>query len=458
MQKYKRSIHLFRRDLRLSDNSALMAALNDSEQVIPLFVLDNRQLENQYFGNNAFQFMLNSLTELDAALKKLGSRLYIVNGIAEKTVQLIISNYMVNALYVNRDYTPFSQERDHAIRSACQHQGIDFYAYADALLTEPGFVLKQDGNPYTVFTPFMKRAKQISISRPVENKYSNYFQGNIVESIEILDVEKDFSKRTSKLLLKGGRKEGEFLLAKIHELNSYHHTRNIPSIKGTSLLSAHHKFGTVSIRETYYRIVEHYGEDHPLINELYWRDFFTHILFHFPHVLGKPFRKKYVTIQWKDDDELFGRWCKGCTGFPIVDAGMRELVETGFMHNRVRMIAASFLVKDLHLDWRLGERFFANHLIDYDPAVNNGNWQWASSTGCDAQPYFRIFNPWKQQQKFDPQCSYIKKWIPQLKQYDPKIIHNLWKTFPVGLNYPKPIVEHSEASAYAKKMFECLGK
>ncbi|MBW3021154.1 FAD-binding domain-containing protein, partial [Candidatus Woesearchaeota archaeon] len=209
--------------------------------------------------------------------------------------------------------------------------------------------------------------------------------------------------------------------------------------------------GTISIREIYSSFKENFQE--VLINEVYWRDFFTHIIYHFPNVLDGAFKNKYDKIKWDNDKKLFQKWCEGKTGFPIVDAGMRELNTTGYMHNRVRMIVASFLVKDLHINWQWGEKYFAQNLIDYDPAVNNGNWQWAASTGCDAQPYFRIFNPWSQQEKFDRDCEYIKKWVPELKDLTSYEIHNLYKNHNLK-NYPKPIVEHKEESQKAKEMFK----
>jgi deoxyribodipyrimidine photo-lyase len=245
--------------------------------------------------------------------------------------------------------------------------------------------------------------------------------------------------------VKGGHEEAISLLRKIKTLENYHEIRNIPAINGTSKLSAHNKFGTLSIREVYSAIVHYFGQEHTLIKELYWRDFFTHIQFHFPHVLGHAFQKKFEHVKWSQNEKHFLSWCEGKTGFPIVDAGMRELNATGYMHNRVRMITACFLVKDLHIDWRWGEKYFAQKLVDYDPAVNNGNWQWAASTGCDAQPYFRIFNPWLQQKKFDPQCLYIKRWIPELVTVDVKTIHSLEKNRETIItNYPSPMINHDK--------------
>ena len=454
MKPFSLSIHLFRRDLRLDDNTALIAALSQSEKVMPVFIFDERQLtDNPYKGNNSFEFMLNSLTELDEALKQKGSQLYCFKGIAHEILIRIFSSMIVDALFVNRDYTPFSKKRDEGIAEICQNHKVQFSSYSDALLTEPEQVHKDNGTPYTVFTPFMKKARLLTVSTAVSIMLTNYFSGpfNLAGKITPLQLQENSNPN---LMIKGGRREGLILLENLKQLGNYNRQRDFPSIKGTSLLSAHHKFGTISIRETYQQITSTFGKEHTLINELYWRDFFTHIIFHFPHVLGNAFREKYNRIEWENDTNKFEQWCKGSTGFPIVDAGMRELTTTGFMHNRVRMIVASFLTKDLHIDWRWGERFFALHLVDYDPAINNGNWQWASSTGCDAQPYFRIFNPWSQQLKFDPDCQYIKKWIHELKSLSPREIHDLEKNPNLFVSYPRPMVNHKERAEKIKLIFK----
>jgi deoxyribodipyrimidine photo-lyase len=444
--------------LRLHDNTALLAALKQSEQVMPVFILDDRQLNNPFKGNNSFEFMVNSLIELDGDLKEKGSQLRFIRGIAHEVVDHLLENRTADAVFVNRDYTPFSRERDEQIRQVCETREVKFFSYADALLTEPEQIHKNDGNPYTIYTPFMKRARLITIPLPVENRYKNYFN-NALQLNESIDINiKEICEHINlNILLKGGRKEAMNLLSGIGHLEKYDDERNLPAVKGTSLLSAHHKFGTVSIRETYYKIVEEFSVEHTLINELFWRDFFTHIAFHFPHIFGNSFNRKYTALEWENDEKKFERWCNGQTGFPIVDAGMRELTTTGYMHNRVRMVVASFLTKDLHIDLRWGERFFANHLIDYDPAVNNGNWQWAASTGCDAQPYFRIFNPWSQQQRFDQECTYIKKWVPELKTENAKEIHQLFSTNKKVSTYPLPMIDHSHEAQRAKEMFKKLG-
>ncbi|MCM2325813.1 MAG: DNA photolyase family protein, partial [Candidatus Woesearchaeota archaeon] len=258
--------------------------------------------------------------------------------------------------------------------------------------------------------------------------------------------------KNPQLITHGGRKEGLKILSSLGRFAGYSEDRNYPSRELTTKLSPHNKFGTLSIRETYYEITRQLGEFSVLLNELYWRDFFTHIGYFFPHVFGHAFKNKYDNIKWKDDELKFKAWCEGKTGFPIVDAGMRELNSTGFMHNRVRMITASFLIKDLHIDWRKGEKYFATKLIDYDPCVNNGNWQWAASTGCDAQPYFRIFNPWLQQERYDYECRYIKRWLPELKDIGYKSIHNI-KNEPVK-GYVSPIIRHDIEKDIALEMYK----
>lgn len=436
------ALHIFRRDLRLQDNTALLYALKNAENVIPCFIFDTRQItKNDYKSNNAIQFMIESLQELDKDLKNKKSKLYIFYGEAETVITKLLKKLPIDLVTLNKDYTPFSLKRDKDIASACKKEKIECLIHEDALLNKPEDVLKKDGNPYTVFTPYMRNAKKKKISEPARNNYSNYYTSSIKETESTAIFKKILKEENKDIKVKGGRSEGLKLLRKAMKLKEYKALRDIPAKDYTSHLSAHHKFGTVSIRETYHKIKE--AKIYPFINELYWRDFFTNITYNFPHVIGNAFREKYNKISWSKSKVNFEKWCNGETGFPIVDASMRELNTTGYMHNRVRMITASFLVKDLHIDWRWGEKYFAQKLVDYDPAVNNGNWQWAASTGCDAQPYFRIFNPWRQQTRFDPDCMYIKKWIPELKKHTPKEIHNLFKKIPERFSYHEPMIDHS---------------
>ncbi len=446
IKSHRLGLHIFRRDLRLQDNTALIAALSAAEHVIPCFIFDPRQLKNNPYASDAsLSFLAHSLAALDTELKAKGSRLYLFYGEASQVIEKLIATLPINLMSFNQDYTPFSLKRDAAIEALVKQHKLTLFNPHDALLHAPGDILKPDGTPYTVFTPFFRRASQASVLPPKRNTHENYYR----EAIQGTDTQTLLTllkKYRPAFLLKGGREEAKTLLKACANLDDYKTQRNIPAVKGTSTLSAHHKYGTLSIRETYTFIQKLLGPSHALITELYWRDFFTHVAFHFPHVYEHAFHQKYDKLPWKNNTKAFQAWCSGNTGFPIVDAGMRELNTTGYMHNRVRMITASFLCKDLQLNWRLGEQYFATQLQDYDPAVNNGNWQWAASTGCDAQPYFRIFNPWRQQVTFDPECLYIKKWIPELARFLPKHIHALGETMLNNSNYPQPMVNHAIAA------------
>lgn len=452
----QKSLFIFRRDLRLEDNTALIAALSESKEVACAFFFDPRQVNedaNPYFSKNAFQFMLLSLGELAMEIEKKGGKLRLFLGKPED----IIGKLDIDAVFVNRDYTPFSIKRDSELAKACKKGGIAFHSFGDALLCEPELVHKPDGKPYTVFSHYFRSASKFAVSKPTKNTHSNYFKGELKGSDERLlyKMRKKLGNKNTKIA--GGRKRGLGILERISDFRHYASLRNLPAKDGTTKLSAHHKFGTVSIRETYHAIASGLSENHPLINEIYWRDFFTYIACHFPHVFGAPFNRKYENLRWKGNEARLLAWKEGKTGFPIVDAGMRELNATGFMHNRVRMIVASFLTKDLHIDWREGEMHFARHLLDFDPCVNNGNWQWSASTGCDAQPYFRIFNPWLQQKRFDPDCEYIKKWVPELSALPPRAIHALEKGNPPK-GYPSQIVVHGEEARLSKFIFSQASK
>lgn len=452
--KYKKSLFIFRRDLRLVDNTGLIAAAKASNAVIPVFFLDPRQTtHHDYFTSAGFACMSQSIVELDEELHKEKSALSIVVGSPQDMLSGIIKRDQIDAVFVNRDYTPFARTRDTALQKICLAHGIDFHVYGDALLVEPEHITTNTGKPYTVFTPFYKKATAtIGIPHPVKKPTANWTKLQRTPLTHI-DAQKIKSYRKSAQVCIGGRKEGLRLLSELHTKNTYPKSRDFPAQSKTSYLSVHHKFGSISIRESYHQAQAVFGKDTTFIKELFWRDFFTHIAWHFPRIFKGPFETKYTDIAWSKSQKTFNAWKQGITGFPIIDAGMRELVATGYMHNRVRMLTASFLVKDLHINWQWGEKFFAEHLADYDPCVNNGNWQWVASTGCDAQPYFRIFNPWLQQKKFDSDAIYIKKWIPELANKTPNEIHALYKSF-VASNYPKPIVDHSEVAKEAKILFQ----
>jgi deoxyribodipyrimidine photo-lyase len=396
--------------------------------------------------------MLQSLEDLRRQFQALGAELNIWHGLPEEIIRQAVVRLKIDAVFMNRDYTPFSRQRDEAISQLCRTLGTGFHTLPDALLNEPEEVLKSDKTPYQVFTPFYNHARSRTVNPP--KPLSAVYFARPAAGLDSYPCTA-FLREESRPSLKGGRGEALSLIGRLDTLAAYDKIRDYPEAEGTSRLSVHLKFGTCSVREAFHAIQESLGPDHPLLRQLYWRDFFTHIAYHFPRVFGRAFREKYDAIAWENDPARFQAWTEGRTGFPIVDAGMRELNATGFMHNRLRMITASFLVKDLHIDWRWGERYFARHLADYDPCVNNGNWQWAASTGCDAQPYFRIFNPWRQQQKFDPDCRYIYRWIPELRAFPAKQIHQ-WDRKHGRCGYPEPIVNHALESERARRAFKGL--
>ena len=452
-----KSLFIFRRDLRLEDNTALMSALQSSASVIPCFIFDPRQIDDHPFKSiPAVQFMAASLLDLEEQLKTLNAKLYIFQGLPHEVVRSLIESEQINAVYVNGDYTPFSQTRDQALEQVCALKGVPFHAHHDLVLNPPGTVKKDDGGVYTIYTPYCRKAMTKEVARPTYNGLKNYYTKPI--ALENRSTYDALIKSKGQCFDFGGRKAALTILKSMSDFKNYDEERNVPSLNGTTRLSAYHKFGTCSIRETYHTVRDVFGVGHTLIRELYWRDFFVQIGFHFPHVLEGAFHRQYNQIKWVDNSKIFKMWCEGKTGFPIVDAGMRELNASGFMHNRVRMVTASFLVKDLHIDWRQGEQYFASKLVDYDPLVNNGNWQWAASTGCDAQPYFRIFNPWLQQEKFDPLAEYIKQWVPELQSALPKDIHQIAKKGLVFSGYPSPIVWHEGEKAKALAIYNAIKK
>lgn len=455
---YKKSLFIFRRDLRLDDNTGLIQALTKSQSVIPCFIFNPEQIteKNKYRSLNAIQFMIESLKDLDTQLKtKKNAKLFLFYGAPEETVEQLIKTEKIDAVFVNRDYTPFSTKRDATIKKICEKNNCAFESYDDLLLNNPDNILTGSEKPYGVFTPYFKKSSQTKVEKPEKNRFDNFYIRSIKNAEDSKKLYGEIlSDPNPDIHSHGGTTHAKKIIKNLSDFKNYEKERNVPALS-TTHLSAHMKFGTVSIRETYHAIIETLGRNHPLVRQLYWRDFYTYVAYHNPFVFGHAYHKKYDSLPWHNDKKDFIRWCQGTTGFPIVDAGMRQLNKTGFMHNRVRMIVGSFLTKDLHIDWQWGEHYFAQKLIDYDPCVNNGNWQWTASTGCDAQPYFRIFNPWLQQKNFDPECVYIKQWVPELKKIDQIIIHNWYKTKYAPLpNYPKPMIDHATESALTKKIFK----
>lgn len=452
------AVFIFRRDLRLEDNTGLLAACDTYDQVIPIFCFDPRQADkdgNDYYSENAFRFMCDSLLDLCEHLRKRDSKLHVFSGRPDTLIETMVDKQQIDAVHCNADYTPFSKKRDSQMEKVCQQHDLEFAAFPDVTLTEPGSVLTNNGDPYKVYTPFAKKARQQTVDKPRRNNYDNMIR---VSADYLGDREAIQSRRPDGgegVKQSGGRKRATKKLRKLEQHANYDEDREVPSIEGTTRLSAHLKFGTISPREFYWSVREALGKDHGLITEIYWRDFYQHVIYHYPEVLGESFNDQFDGLNWRHDEDDFQRWQDGETGFPIVDAGMRELKQTGWMHNRVRMIVASFLTKDLQIDWRWGEKHFAQHLVDYDPASNNGGWQWAASTGADAQPYFRIFNPWTQGEDYDPECEYIKEYVPELSSVEPSRIHAIEdKGVPDEVDYPDPIVNHNEMYHETKSWFK----
>ncbi|MBI2774606.1 deoxyribodipyrimidine photo-lyase [Candidatus Dependentiae bacterium] len=455
---YKTSLFIFRRDLRLQDNTGLIEAIKQSETVIPCFIFDSRQVskKNEYRSLNAIQFMIESLRELDEELRKKDGKLYLFYGKNEEVIGSLLKSGKINAVFCNRDYTPFSIKRDEEIKKQCLHYDVAFHQYGDALLHEPEEIKTQGGTPYSIFTAFYKASLHFPVKQPQKLPAAHFYRGALNGSEATTAYKQILPESNKEIFVHGGRKEALKIIKSISDFQHYQKIRDFPA-QHTTGLSAHLKFGTISVRETYAAIANRLGPAHPLLRQLYWRDFFTHVAYYSPFVYGHAFHKKYDQLDWNTSKKDFDAWCSGKTGFPIVDAGMRQLNATGYMHNRVRMIVASFLTKDLHINWLWGEKYFAQQLVDYDPAVNNGNWQWAASTGCDAQPYFRIFNPWLQQKKFDPECAYIKKWVPELAKVSPKTIHAWDEEYKNSrIDYPAPMVDHAEESARAKLLYKSV--
>jgi deoxyribodipyrimidine photo-lyase len=453
-KRHRQTLFIFRRDLRVADNTALLEALRLSESVIPAFIFDPRQIEpHPYRSLPALNFMLTAISDLAGQLAQRRARLLLFRGDPAEVVAQLLSELPIDAVFVNRDYTPYAVKRDESVRCVCAARGVRFLQHADALLHEPEAILKADGMPYTIYTAFARKASEFPVELPRDNSSSNYYVAPSAGELSgVPDILSDLPGPAP--VPSSGRSDALNLLGRLTNFTNYARLRDFPAEPGSTGLSVHLKFGTISVREAYHAIAATLGSNHPLISQLLWRDFFTHIAAHFPHVFEGSFHRKYDRLEWRSDDCAFERWCTGQTGFPLVDAGMRQLNETGFMHNRVRMVTASFLVKDLHMDWRLGEKYFAQHLVDYDPAVNNGNWQWAASTGCDAVPYFRIFSPHLQLKRFDPQCVYVRRWVPELKNATDSEIHSHDSARIAG--YVPAMVEHQLEAEIARQMFSRL--
>lgn len=456
------NLFLFHRDLRLVDNTTLIYQLKECKNVIPIFIFTIEQIEpekNKYFSNNSVQFMIESLHELSTEIKKKNGKMYFFKGDTTSILININNKIKIDSIGFNIDYTPYAKQRDNEIIEWCNKNDIKYYMKEDYLLYDilEGQTKKENGEVYKVFTPFRNNCyKKLQVREIDKFKSFKFIKNKELENTKYYIDEKEinlFYEENPNINVNGGRKNGLKILSNISKFKNYENNRDYLIYK-TTFLSAHNHFSTISIREVYHKVSNELGKKCGIINELHWRDFYVNITYYFPHILhgqikgkNKSFKEKYDEIKWDYNKKLFEAWCSGETGFPIVDAGMRQLNETGFMHNRLRMITSSFLVKDLHIDWRLGEQYFATKLVDYDPMQNNGGWQWSASTGTDSQPYFRIFNPWAQI-KYDLEYEFIKKWIPEIKEIPNKEL-NKWyeskiytKWINEGIEYYKPIVDH----------------
>jgi len=486
----------FRRDLRLEDNAGLWHALKSGWPVLPVFILDTGILDNlEDRSDRRVTFIIGALNELGRKIAATGSALLVYHGTPEAVFRKILDVYRVKAVYANCDYEPYATGRDTRIASLLESRGVTFHAFKDQVIFEKSEVAKSDGRPYTVFTPYSRAWKRKLTLPDTESFPSEKLAGNFLKREDtgtsrgemtaagVLPQGNDPRTTGGEMTAAGvlpqgkdprtigmehnptgntGIEEASFIsgpgnsrgnmfapenigfittssespvpVIDIEIIRNYHRTRDFPALQGTTRLGVHLRFGTVSIRNLVRTALE---LSETWLNELIWREFFMSILWHFPHVTDNSFKRKYDNLTWRNNEMEFERWCNGMTGYPIVDAGMRELNATGFMHNRVRMITASFLTKHLLTDWRWGEAYFAGKLLDYELSSNNGNWQWAAGTGCDAAPYFRVFNPTEQTRKFDPDLAYVRRWVPEMDTR----------------SYPAPVVDHAAARKRALETY-----
>ena len=414
------SIFWFRRDLRLHDNKGLYHALKNSENVIPLFIFDTDIIDSLPENDARVEFIYNSVKQMQNELRKRHRNMLVIKGKPLDIFKKLTKDYQIKSVYCNKDHEPYGIERDEMVKKFLESKNIDFHSYLDHLLFEKDEVIKNDGSPYHVFSPYGRKCREVLTKEhlkyyPSEDFLTHFHQLDDIQFPELKELgfkssDIDFPEKDNKGAI----------------INTYDKTRNFPAKKGTTRLGIHLRFGTVSLRQLAQKALK---KNDTYFNELLWREFYAMILWHYPHVTDTSFKKQYDNIDWLNDKKQFEAWKEGKTGYPMVDAGMRELAITGYMHNRVRMITASFLTKHLLIDWRWGEAWFAEKLLDYELSSNNGGWQWSAGSGCDAAPYFRIFNPSEQQKKFDPDNEYVKKWLPELNSD----------------KYPQPIVEHKFA-------------
>lgn len=465
----------FRRDLRLDDHHALSEALRHHPRVWACFVLDREILDELPAYDRRVDFLVRCLHELDADLRALGSGLIVRHGFARTEIPRLAAELGVQAVYANHDDDPQAVARDADVARALGEQGRELRTWQDVVVFERSQILTKQDTPYAVFTPYKAAWLQKLSPRDVQPWPVEAHLGALaplpsthaspLPTLEDLGFQ---PTNVSEVLTPGVTGAVQALTTFRQKLPRYHHERDVPALQGTSGLSVHLRFGTVSVRTLVRMALEEIHDEGPhtsprgqqgqgaeaWLAELVWRDFYHMILHHHPRVVGHAFRPEYDALTWDDDPALWQAWCEGQTGYPLVDAAMRELRQTGWMHNRLRMVTASFLVKDLGIDWRRGEAFFAGHLNDFDLAANNGGWQWAAGTGCDAQPYFRIFHPVTQSERFDPHGTYVRRWLPELRDVPDRWIHAPWRD-PQGPapGYPLPVVDHAQARVRTLERF-----
>jgi len=418
----------FRRDLRLDDNAGLYHALRSGIAVLPVFIFDRDILDRLERDDARVSFIHRTLVDLDQELRTHGSGLVVRYGRPSEIWKELISSYDIRTVYTNHDYEPYALERDAEIGNFLKKKNIPFMTFKDQVIFEKDEVVKEDGSPYTVYTPYMKKWMSLLNASGVNPLPSERHLDGLANFLPVtMPSIESIGFSTSQIRVPEYDTDNQLI-------SGYSKTRDYPFLEGTSRIGPFLRFGLVGIR----KLVERVKAFEPtFINELIWREFFMMILWHFPEVESRSFRPAYDRLAWENNEEHFQKWCDGMTGYPIVDAGMRQLKATGTMHNRVRMITAGFLCKHLLTDWRLGEAWFARHLLDYELSSNNGNWQWAAGTGCDAAPYFRVFNPLLQQERYDPDLDYVRKWVPDYTSPE----------------YPAPIVDHKTARERAIRRY-----
>jgi deoxyribodipyrimidine photo-lyase len=456
---FENGLFIFRRDFRIVDNIGLLITAARCKRVYTIFVFTPEQVgkSNSYRSNNAIQFMIESLQDLAGEISKQGGKLLCFYGSNDAVVAACIRAWNINYVGFNQDYTPYALERDHSLDTVCKKLNLPMESAQDYYLHAPGSILNGSGGPYQKFTPYYNVASKKHVDAPHAKRNLHLVYSKSPSNVRTISLDEALTtmvkpRPNAHILVHGGRPQGlQHLKEAIKTQRNYAKTRN-NLYSHTSLLSAYIKFDCVSIREVYAAL----KSQKELIRQIYWREFYINVLYAFPNVLTQSMKSNARKIAWHHNERWFQAWCNGETGFPVIDAGMRELNTTGYMHNRARLIVATFLAKTLLINWKKGEHYFATRLTDYDPASNNLNWQWCASTSVDSEPYYRITNPWIQSEKFDPDAEYIKKWVPELEHVSAKDIHQwneVWKDYTKTTKYPKPICDYSAQKELALRMY-----